>query len=66
MTDLRRWRIDELTIGHYSLKTIPTYVAAVARLAKHFNRSPDCLTPEEIRPFQLVRAESKPDALCHD
>ena len=46
MTPLRQRLIDELTRRNYSPRTIVTYVAAVARTARHFNRSPDLLTPE--------------------
>lgn len=53
MTPLRQRLIDELTRRNYSPRTIDTYVAAVARTAKHFNRSPDRLTPEQLRDFQL-------------
>jgi len=53
MTPLRQRLIDELTRRNYSPRTIETYVAAVARTAKHFNRSPEQLTPEQLRDFQL-------------
>ena len=53
MTALRQRLIDELTRRNYSPRTIQTYVAAVARTAKHFRCSPDCLTPDQIRDFQL-------------
>jgi integrase/recombinase XerD len=53
MTPLRQRLIDELTRRNYAPRTIETYVAAVARTAKHFNRSPDLLTPDQLRDFQL-------------
>ncbi len=53
MTPLRQRLIDELTRRNYSPRTIETYVAAVARTAKHFGRSPDQLTPDQLRDFQL-------------
>lgn len=53
MTPLRQRFIDELTRRNYSPRTIQTYVAAVARTAKHFHASPDRLTPEQLRDFQL-------------
>ena len=53
MTPLRQRLIEELTRRNYSPRTIVTYVAAVARTAKHFNRSPDQLTPDQLRDFQL-------------
>jgi len=53
MTALRQRLIDELTRRNYSPRTITTYVSAVARTAKHFAHSPDRLTPEQLRDFQL-------------
>ena len=53
MTPLRQRFIDELTRRNYSPRTIESYVSAVTRTAKHFARSPDRLTPEQLRDFQL-------------
>ena len=53
MTPLRQRLIDELRRRNYSPRTIVTYVAAVARTARHFNRPPDQLTSEQLRDFQL-------------
>ena len=53
MTPLRQRMIEELTRRNYSTRTVETYVAAVARTAKHFKRSPELLTPEQLRGFQL-------------
>jgi site-specific recombinase XerD len=53
MTPLRQRFIDDLRLRNYSPRTIEAYVAGVARLAKHFDRSPDVLGPEDIRAFQL-------------
>src|SRR5260370_34103711 len=53
MTPLRRRFVDDLRLRNYSPRTIETYVAGVARLAKHFGRSPDQLGTEEVRAFQL-------------
>lgn len=53
MTPLRQRFIDDLRIRNYSPQTIEAYVAGVARLAKHFNRSPDRLGVDDVRAFQL-------------
>jgi hypothetical protein len=42
-------------VCNYSPRTIEAYVAAVAKLAKHFRRSPDQLSAEEVRAFQVQR-----------
>ncbi len=53
MTPLRQRFIEEMTRRNLAPRTIATYVSAVARTAKHFNRSPDLITPDQLRNFQL-------------
>ena len=54
MTSLRQRFIDDLRIRNYSPRTIESYVAGVARFAKHFNRSPDLLGPTTSAPFSCT------------
>jgi integrase/recombinase XerD len=42
-----------LQVRNYSPRTVEAYVAAVAKVAKHFMREPDQLTSEELRAFQV-------------
>jgi integrase/recombinase XerD len=53
MTPLRQRFIDDLRVRNYSPRTIEAYVAGVARFAMHFGRSPDLLSTEDVRAFQL-------------
>jgi site-specific recombinase XerD len=53
MTPLRQRLLHDLQLRNYSPKTIACYVAAVARFAAHFGRSPDRLGPEHTRLYQL-------------
>lgn len=59
MTPLRQRLVDDLRLRNYSPRTIETYVAHVARFAKHFGRSPDTLGPDEMRAFQLHLLQKK-------
>jgi site-specific recombinase XerD len=59
MTPLRQRLVDDLRLRNYSPRTIECYVAHVARLAKHFGRSPELLGLEEMRAFQLHLLERK-------
>lgn len=42
---------EDLQLAGYSERTIESYIYSVQTLAKHFHRSPDLLTDEEIRQF---------------
>ncbi len=59
MTPLRQRFVDDLRIRNRSPRTIETYVAHVARFAKHFGRSPEALGPEEVRTYQLHLLERR-------
>lgn len=53
MTPLRQRMIEDLRIRGLSQNTIDSYVGAVARFARHFGRSPDELSEEDIRSFRV-------------
>jgi len=53
MTLLKQRMLDDLCIRNYSPSTVECYTRSVAEFAKHFNRSPENLGPEEIRQWQL-------------
>lgn len=57
MTPLRKRMIDELVRRNYGERTIKTYVAAVAAIAKSLKKSPDRLTADEVRAWQLSLRE---------
>jgi integrase/recombinase XerD len=51
MTDLRKRMMEDLQLAGYSPRTIKSYIDTVRMLAKHYRRSPDLLTDEEVRQF---------------
>jgi integrase/recombinase XerD len=53
MTVLRQRMIEDMQVRNFSPRTVEAYVAAVAKLAKHFMRAPEQLTGEELRAFQV-------------
>lgn len=57
MSPLRQRFLDDLRLRNYAPRTIQSYVAGVARLARHTGRSPDRLGPEEVRAFLLSLVE---------
>jgi integrase/recombinase XerD len=59
MTPLRQRLLEDLKLRNYAPGTIEAYVAAVAKLARHFDTSPDRLSLEQIRQFQLHLMEQR-------
>jgi integrase/recombinase XerD len=53
MTPLRQRFSHDLQLRNYAPRTVSTYVAAVARFAAHFGRSPDQLGTDHVRQYQL-------------
>ena len=51
MTPLRHKMIRELELHRKSPLTVKAYVAAVAQLARHYRRSPEAISVEEVRDF---------------
>jgi integrase/recombinase XerD len=59
MTRLRQRMLEDLRVRNYSPRTQTTYIQHVARFAAHFGRSPDQLTPEDIRSYLVHLVETK-------
>ena len=53
VTPLRQRMIDDMAIRNMSLLTQKAYVRAVSNFSLHFRRSPDKLTFEDVRAYQL-------------
>jgi integrase/recombinase XerD len=53
MTALRQKLIDELDLRGFASGTKKNYVGAIYRLARHFRRSPDEITDDEIKQYLL-------------
>lgn len=53
MTPLRQRMLDALVLRGMALRTQQAYIYAVARLARHYGRSPDTLSAEQVQAFLL-------------
>jgi len=59
MTELRRRMIQDMELRSLKENTQKTYVDAVKDLARHYNRSPDLLSEEEIRRYFVYLTRSR-------
>ena len=53
MSPLRRRMIEDMTLRNLSRQMQQSYIYAVAKFSRHFNRSPDRLGLEDVRAYQL-------------
>jgi site-specific recombinase XerD len=53
MTPLRQRMIDAMTVRGMSVRTVETYTEAVSRMARHYHRSPELLSPAQIEAYML-------------
>lgn len=53
MTPLRQRMDDAMVLRGFALRTRESYLAAVSALAKHYRRSPDQLTTDEVQAWLL-------------
>jgi len=53
ISPLRRRRIEDMTVRNLSPATQRSYVHAVSKFSRYFGRSPDRLSLEEVRSFQV-------------
>jgi integrase/recombinase XerD len=64
MTPLRKRMTEDLQLKGYSPNTQKVYLLAVEMLARHYRRSPEAITEEELRAYFLRLAkESAPSTL---
>ena len=59
MTALRQRYIEDLQLRGLSPRTQESYVRVVRQLAKHYGKSPDVLTEEELRQYLLYLKNEK-------
>ena len=65
MTTLRQRMIEDLKVRNRSARTIQSYIAQVAKFARHFGKSPELLGPEEIRQYQVYLVEERHVSWSH-
>jgi integrase/recombinase XerD len=53
MTPLRKRVLDELQLRNLSSATATTYVRAIERFARYYNKSPELMGPDQVRQYLL-------------
>ena len=59
MTPVRQRMIEDMQVRNLSPHTQASYVQQVSLFARYFNKSPECLGPEEIRAYQVYLTNQK-------
>ena len=59
MTSLRQRMTEDMQVRNLALNTQTCYVQQVSLFARHFNKSPEKLGPEDIRAYQVYLANEK-------
>jgi integrase/recombinase XerD len=59
MTALRQRMTEDMQVRNLALNTQTSYVQQVSLFARHFNKSPEVLGPEEIRAYQVYLTNEK-------
>jgi site-specific recombinase XerD len=59
MTSLRQRMIEDMRVRNLALNTQRSYVEQISRFARHFNKSPERLGPEDIRAYQVYLTNEK-------
>jgi site-specific recombinase XerD len=57
MTKLRKRMIEDMKLHGFSKRTQETYLYAVSKLARFFNKSPDAISNEELRQYLLYHKD---------
>jgi len=67
MTQLRRQMDDDMAVRGLANRTREAYLAAVTGLAKHYRRSPDQISDEEVQAYllHLIRDRHRAWNTCH-
>ncbi len=67
MTQLRMRMDNDMLVRGMAERTRETYLAAVARLARHYRRTPDQLSPQEIQAYlvHMLREEHLAWSTCN-
>ena len=59
MKNLREQLLHYMQLKNYSQRTIDTYLSCILSLSKHYNRTPEAITREEVKEYLYYLLQSK-------
>jgi len=59
MTSLRKRMTEDMQVRNLALNTQTSYVQQVSLFARHFDKSPELLGPDDIRAYQIYLTNEK-------
>ena len=59
MTPLRQRMTEDMRVRNLAVNTQLSYVQQVSLFARHFNKSPELLGPEDIRAYQVYLTDER-------
>jgi site-specific recombinase XerD len=59
MTQLRKRMVEDMQVRNFSVNTQKSYTYQIAQYARHFAKSPEELSPEDIRTYQVYLTNEK-------
>ena len=59
MTALRKRLIEDIQLRNFSPHTVEAYVRAVSQFSRHYGRSPDQLSGEQVRQYLLYLVKER-------
>jgi integrase/recombinase XerD len=59
MTSLRQRMTEDMQVRNLAVNTQESYLRQVSQFARHFNKSPELLGPEDIRTYQVYLTNEK-------
>ena len=67
MTQLRKRMVEDMQVRNFSVNTQKSYTYQIAQYARYFAKSPEELSPEDIRTYQVYLTNEKklrPQSVC--
>ena len=65
MKRLREQMLRHMQLKNYSKRTIDTYLSCILSLSKFYNRTPETISPEELKEYLYSLLQSKKTSISN-